>query len=396
MLRTDTSGNPSFRDLIGRVRGSNLSAYSHQDVPFERLVEVLNPARSLSHHPLFQVMLALQNNAPVRLELAGLSASVEPVASASAKFDLSVSLAEERGVEGQPCGIAGVIEYASDLFERASVEALAGRLVGLLEAAVAAPDVAICRLDILTGGERRALLEDWNATARALSPATLPQLFAAQAGKTPEAVAVVFEQAQLSYGQLDARANQLAHHLRALGVGAESVVGLCLERSLEMVVGLLAILKAGGAYLPLDPEYPAQRLAFMLEDAGARLLITRSALRDRLGAHGARVLALDGEAAAIAAQPESAPAITLAPHNLAYVIYTSGSTGIPKGVGVTHGGLRNVLLAMQEQVSLDRHDRLLAVTTIGFDIAALELFLPLISGAGLTIAPREIVKDPEV
>src|SRR5262249_42096434 len=214
VLRTDTSGNPSFRDLIGRVRASNLAAYSHQELPFERLVEALNPARSLAHHPLFQVMLALQNNAAVELELAGVSASVEPVGLASAKFDLSVSLAEQRGPDGGAGGLSGVLEYASDLFERASVEALAGRLVRLLEAAVAAPDVAIGRLEILSAAERRTILQDWNGTERVLSAATLPQLFAAQAGKTADAVAVGFAGGQLSYGGLGGRGNPLGPHLR--------------------------------------------------------------------------------------------------------------------------------------------------------------------------------------
>src|SRR5499433_2138961 len=330
VLRTDTSGNPSFRDLLGRVRASNLEAYSHQELPFERLVEALNPARSLAHHPLFQVMLALQNNAAGQLEFEGVSARLEPVVGASAKFDLSVSLAEERSADGGACGLSGVMEYASDLFDRASVEVLAGRLVRLLEAAVAAPDVAIGRLEVLSAAERRTLLEEWNATAHALPAATLPQLFAAQAAASPDAVAVVFAHEQLSYGELEARANQLAHHLRALGVGAESVVGVCLERSLELVVSLIAILKAGGGYLPLDPGYPRERLSFMLADAGAAVLLTHSGLRDRVDAPDVR-LELDGAAAAIAAHPTSAPAGAVGPHNLAYVIYTSGSTGTPKG-----------------------------------------------------------------
>jgi len=313
VLRTDTSGNPSFLDLVGRVRASNLSAYSHQEVPFERLVEVLNPARSLSHHPLFQVMLALQNNAPVQFELSGLSASIEPVSSASAKFDLSVSLGEQRHADGTPAGLGGVIEYASDVFDWASVEALAGRYVRLLQAAVATPEVAIGRLELVSGEERRRILQDWNATSRALEPRTVAQLFAAQAAQTPDAVAVVFEQEALSYAQLEARANQLAQHLRALGVGAETVVGLCLERSLEMVLGLIGILKAGGAYLPLDPSYPAERLAFMLADAGAAVLLTHSALRDRLGVHSARVVELEREADATAPQPSLAPAASVQP-----------------------------------------------------------------------------------
>src|SRR5438046_7987765 len=222
-------------------------------------------------------MLALQNNAPVRLELAGVSASVEEVLSASAKFDLSVSVAEERAADGAPAGISGVIEYASDLFERASVEALADRLVRVLEGAVASPDVAIGRLELLSAAERRRLLEDWNATGRAVLPATLPQLFAAQAAARPDAIAVVFAAERLSYGALEARSNQLAQHLRAQGVGAETVVGLCVERSLDLLVGLSGILKAGGAFLPVDPSYPGARAAFMLHDAGAPLRTTTSA-----------------------------------------------------------------------------------------------------------------------
>src|SRR5262249_4335619 len=240
---------------------SNLEAYSHQELPFERLVEALNPARSLAHHPLFQVMLALQNNAPAQLEFEGLGTRVEPVVGASAKFDLSVSLAEQRRADGSAGGLSGVMEYASDLFDRGSVEALAERLVRVLEAAVAAPEASIGRLDILSAAGRRTILREGDATEQGPA-ATLPQLFAAQAAATPDAVAVVFADEQLSYGELEARANQLAHHLRALGVGAESVVGVCLERSLELVVSLIAILKAGGGYLPLDPGYPRERLSF--------------------------------------------------------------------------------------------------------------------------------------
>ena len=280
VLRTDTSGNPDLRALIGRVRAGNLSAYSHADVPFERLVEVLNPARSLSHHPLFQVMLAFQSQAPARFEVAGVASRFEAVATATARFDLSVSLREERAADGVPAGIFGGIEYASDLFERGSVEALAGRFVRLLEGAVAAPERALGQLEILSAEERATILREWNATSHALPCTSLPELFAAQVARSPDGVAVIFEQEQLSYGELDRRANALAHHLRARGVGPETVVGLCLARSPAMIVGLLAILKAGGAYLPLDPDYPPERLAFMLGDAGARVLITH-------GAHGA-------------------------------------------------------------------------------------------------------------
>src|SRR5437899_8825947 len=386
VLRTDTSGNPSFRDLVGRVRASNLEAYSHQELPFERLVEAHNPARSLAHHPLFQVMLALQNNAAAELELAGLSARVEPVVGVSAKFDLSVSLAEQRGAGGGPGGLSGVMEYASDLFDRASVEALAGRLVRVLEAAVAAPEVAIGRLEILSAAERRTLLHVWTATERALPCATLPQLFAAQAAATPDAVAVVFAGEELSYGELDARAHQLAHHLRALGVGAESVVGVCLERSLELVVALIAVLKAGGGSLPLDPEPPAERLHYMMADAGAAVLISATGLRDRVDAPGVRRLELDGAAAAIAAHPKSAPADVLGPHNLAYVIYTSGSTGTPKGVAVTHQNVVRLFGATEHLFRFDAHDVWTLFHSFAFDSSIAGIFGSLLNGGTLILS----------
>ncbi|HET6197901.1 MAG TPA: condensation domain-containing protein, partial [Acetobacteraceae bacterium] len=315
VLRTDTSGDPSFRDLVGRVRASNLAAYANQDVPFERLVEELNPARSLARHPLFQVMLVLQNAGAIELALPGLQSRLEPVASASAKFDLSVSVGEERGADGTPGGIVGVIEYASDLFDRATVEALAARYVRVLEGAVAAPEGSIGSLDILGEEERARIVRGFNATGHAVAAATVPELFAAQVERTPEAIALVFGEERLSYGELERRANRLAHHLRRLGVGPEVIVGLCVERSPAMVVGLLAILKAGGAYLPLDPDYPPARLAYMLSDAGAGVLVTQSALLARLPAHDGRLVCLDADAAAIAHEPASAPALALDPLN---------------------------------------------------------------------------------
>ena len=373
VLRTDTSGAPSFRELVGRVRAGNLAAYSHQELPFERLVEVLNPARSLSRHPLFQVMLVLQNNAELGLELSGLSASFEAVATASAKFDLSLSLVERRGADGSPAGIEGALEYASDLFDRSSVEAIAGRLVRLLEGAVADPERAIGRLDILGADERHTILREWNATARTVPGATLPELFAAQVARTPEADAVVFEDERLSYGELDARSSRLAHHLRALGVGPEVVVGLCIERSLAMLVGLLGILKAGGAYLPLDPDYPPERLAFMLADAGAPVLLTRAALRAHLPAHDAHVVCLDADWPAIARQPATAPATNLAPQHPAYVIYTSGSTGTPKGVAVTHSGIPNLAAAHIDRLAITPGAHILQFASLSFDAAASEI-----------------------
>src|ERR1700704_6165954 len=389
VLRTDTSGNPSFGELVARVRSGNLAAYSHQELPFERLVEVLNPERSLARHPLFQVMLAFQNNAAVGLELSGLEASFEPVATASAKFDLSVSLGEQRAADGSPAGIAGVIEYASDLFDRADVEALAARLIRLLEAAVAEPERAIGSLDILAPAERETLLRGWNDTAHAIPAATLPELFAAQALRTPAATAVVFADATLSYRELDERANRLAHHLRAQGVGPEVVVGLCLERSPEMVIGLLAILKAGGAYLPLDPAYPRERLAFMLEDAGAPVLVTHSALPGRLPSHRADTVRVDADAAAIATQPASAPAVTPDPHNPAYVIYTSGSTGTPKGVFVAHQGLHNYTRWAIQTYPLDSGSGAPLLTPLAFDATVTSLFLPILSGKAVLLLDED-------
>ena len=389
VLRTDTSGNPSLRELIARVRATNLAAYGHQELPFERLVEVINPARSLARHPLFQVMLVLQNTAKLGLELAGLSTSFEPVASASAKFDLSLSLAEQRGADGSPAGIAGSLEYATDLFDRPSVEAMASRFVRLLEAATADPEQTIGALDILSSNERHTILYDWNDTAHAVPCATLPELFAAQVAKTPDATAVAFADERLTYRELDARSSQLAHHLRAIGIGPEVVVGLCVERSPEMIVALLGILKAGGAYLPLDPDYPPERLAFMLDDARAPVLLTHSTLLDRLPQHRARILRVDADWPAVAAQPATAPVTSLDPQNTAYVIYTSGSTGTPKGVSVAHLGILNLAAAQIERFAIASDARILQFASPSFDAAISEIATVLISGAALVLPTAE-------
>ncbi len=314
VLRTDTSSNPSPRELIGRVRSNNLAAYGHQDLPFERLVEVLNPERSLSRHPLFQVFLVLQNNASADFALPGLTLKPEDFNVASARFDLAFALGENRSTDGSPAGIDGILQYATDLFDRGTVEALAQRFIRLLAAAVANPELPIGRLDILSAAERHAILREWNDAERPIPSATLPELFAAQAAQSPDATAVVFEDATLTYAQLDARANQLAHHLQSLGVGPEVVVGLCVERSLEMMVALLGILKAGGAYLPLDPAYPPDRLAFMLEDAAAPVLLTQSALHEQLPAHAAKTVCLDADWPDRCQKSHHRPAQSPAPH----------------------------------------------------------------------------------
>src|SRR6266478_2972358 len=381
-LRVELAPAKPLLDLLKQVQDSQSRLMAYQHVGLAEIQQLAGLGE------LFDTLVVFENYPVDRSSLRTTAESVrlsQVSGHDATHYPLSLMIAPAERLQLR-------LDYRADLFDRASVEALAGRYVRLLQAAVATPEVAIGRLELLSGEERRRILQDWNATSRALEPRTVAQLFAAQAAQTPDAV--VFEQEALSYEQLEARANQLAEHLRALGVGAETVVGLCLVRSLEMVLGLIGILKAGGAYLPLDPSYPAERLSFMLADAGAAVLLTHSALRDRLGVHSARVVELDREADAIAAQPSLAPAASVQPQNLAYVIYTSGSTGTPKGVAVTHGGLSSLAIAMREQAALGRHDRLMAVTTVAFDISALELFLPLISGAGVSIAAREVVSDP--
>ena len=344
VLRIDLGGNPTVAALIERVRERSLGAYAHQDLPFERLVEFLNPARAQNHHPLFQVMLALQNNEDARLELPDLSVRYQPIAFNTAKFDLTFSLAENAA------GLGGRIEYATDLFDAASVARLSARLVQVLEAIASDPARRVGEIDLLTAAERDQLLVAWNETAREVPETSLPALFEAQVARTPEATALVYETRTLSYAGLNEQANRLAHYLIGLGIGPEDRVALCLPRSLEMVWTLLGILKAGAAYIPLDPDYPAERLRFMLADAAPRAVITTAALAEReLLGTGLAPLVLDQAelVAALDASPRHNPTDSdriapLAAEHPAYVIYTSGSTGTPKGVVVAHRGLRTV------------------------------------------------------
>ncbi|WP_449343604.1 condensation domain-containing protein, partial [Streptomyces yaanensis] len=269
VMRTDLSGDPTFEQLLARVRETSLAGFEHQDVPFERLVEELAPARSLSRHPLFQVMLTLQNNAEAELDLRGLSTQGIAAAQPAAKFDLELSLGEVFDADGVSGGLRGDLIGSADLFDAATVVAMAERLVRVLETVAADPFVRVSGMDVLDAVERRRVLVEWNDTDAVVPAGTLPGLFAGQVARTPDAVAVVFEGESVSYAELDARANRLARVLAGRGVGAESVVAVCLDRGVDMVVALLAVLKAGGAYLPVDPELPAERVAFMLADAGA-------------------------------------------------------------------------------------------------------------------------------
>jgi amino acid adenylation domain-containing protein len=395
-LRVRLEDDPSVAGLLAQIKASMLAAYAHQDIPFAQVVEALQPPRSLSYNPIFQVMLAFDNAPGERaLSLPGLKVSEFEQTQNTAQFDLTLSLrdAGER--------IEGSLVYATDLFDRSSIERMSAHLLSLLEAMVADDQQRISELNLLSPTERQQLLVGFNDTHRPYpSEQCIHELFEEQVARTPDAVAVVFEERQLSYGELNAHANRLAHHLIALGIRPDDRVAICMERSLEMVVGLLGIMKAGGAYVPLDPSYPAQRLAYMLEDSAPVALLTQAAVRGGLPALEVPVVVLDLQdpASMMAREPKHNPdasALGLTSSNLAYVIYTSGSTGLPKGVMVEQRSVVNFLSAMARAPGLSVHDVLLAVTTLSFDIAGLELYLPLISGARLVLASRESVVDAE-
>ncbi|NDJ21055.1 amino acid adenylation domain-containing protein [Nostoc sp. B(2019)] len=387
VLRTNLAGNPSFEELLKRVREVALGAYAHQDLPFELLVEELQPQRDLSHTPLFQVMFVLQNAPMSALELPGLTLSPLESNSDSAKLDLTLYMTETVD------GLIGSLEYNTDLFEESSIQRMVAHLQTLLAGVVANPQQRLSELPLLKESERHQLLVEWNDTEIEYPQQCIHQLFEAQVEKTPNAVAVVFENQQLTYSELNAKANQLAHYLQSLGVKPEVLVGICVERSLEMVIGLLAILKAGGAYIPLDPSYPQERLAFILEDTQASVLLTQTSFLKATPQHKAQVVCLDADWQKIAQQSQENLFSELTPDNLAYVIYTSGSTGRPKGVQIPHSALSNFLYYMRQTPGLTQEDTLLAVTTYSFDIAALELFLPIIVGGRLVIASREVASD---
>jgi amino acid adenylation domain-containing protein len=388
VLRTNLEGNPSFRELLHRVKEVALGAYTHQDTPFELLVEKIQPQRNLSHTTLFQVMFVLQNAQNSEIELPGLTLSTLESHSGTAKFDLTLDMRETEK------GLVGTLDYSIDLFEPQTIQRMAGHLQTLLCGIIANPEQRLSELPLLTEDEQNQLLVGWNQTqADYPQDKCIHQLFEKQVEKTPDAVAVVFENEQLTYRQLNQRANQLAHYLEKLGVGPEVLVGICVERSLEMIIGILGILKAGGAYVPLDPSYPPQRLAFILKDAQLSILITKQNLVATLPPHQAQVVCIDSDWEKISQHSLEYLTNKTNTKNLAYVIYTSGSTGQPKGVQITHGSLVNFLSAMRQNPGLNQKDILLSVTTLSFDIAALELYLPLIVGARLVIVSREVAVD---
>ena len=390
VLRSEVNETESFSDFLKHVRETTLGAYEHQDIPFEQLVEVLQPERHSSHSPLFQVMFVLQNAPVSELQLPGLQLDMLESSSVSAKYDLTLQFEERAGQ------LQGSLTYNTDLFAAATIERMGRHFQTLLAAISDAPGKTIAELPLLDLAEQRQQLQDWNNTAASFASETVQQQFEAQAELHPEHIAVVYEEQQLTYRQLNAKANQLAHHLRSLGVGPDVLVGLCVERSLEMIIGLLGILKAGGAYVPLDPAYPEERLAYMLDDAQPLVLLTQESVSHKLpGSGNSKRLCLDTAWQFFSEEAPHNPVHEVDGDNLAYVIYTSGSTGKPKGVLVRHGALTNFLHAMQDQPGIDASAVVLNLTSLSFDIAALELFLPLVKGATTVLATRESTADPE-
>jgi amino acid adenylation domain-containing protein len=376
VLRADLRGDPTFDELLGRVREDALGAYAHQAVPFEQVVDELGVERDLGSNPLFQAMFVLQNAAPGGLAMAGLRVRDERVPLETSKFDLTLTIREERD------GLVGSFEYATDLFDPATMERMAAHFRTLLVAAVRDPDTRVSALPLL-GDDERQQLARWNATQVPREPTCLHALLEAQARRTPDAVAVRYEGERLTYLELDERANGLAHRLAALGVGPEVRVAVFAERSLELVTALCAVLKAGGAYVPVDPGYPRERVEFLVRDARAAVVLAQERLLATLPPVDAAVVPLEAACADRAAAP---PRTAVRPDNAAYVIYTSGSTGTPKGAVNTHRGICNRLEWMQARYRLDARDRVLQKTPYGFDVSVWEFFWPLLAGAQLVVA----------
>ncbi|CAG0937718.1 fengycin family lipopeptide synthetase D [Thermoflexales bacterium] len=379
-LRVNLTGNPTFLQLLAHVREVTLGAYAHQDLPFDRLVDELHVPRELSRTPLFQVIFALQNAPMPAIQLPDLQIQPLETSSATAKFDLTLFMTETAD------GLLGQFEYNTDLFEAATLQRMAEHLLTLLNGIIQQPDARLLDLSVLTAAERHQLLVEWNAI-RTEYPRhqKVHELYEAQVKQTPEAVALVFENEHVTYSVLNQRANQLAHHLQTAGVGSDVLVGISLERSLEMVVGLLGILKAGGAYVPLDPAYPPERLAFMIQDAGVRVLVTHSTLKENLPEQFTMTICLDQEWAAIVRESQENLASDIEAGNLVYVMYTSGSTGTPKGIGVTH---RNVVRLVRNTNYADLAEQtFLQFAPISFDASTLEVWGALLNGGRLVVPP---------
>ncbi len=392
VLRVRFSDAMTFRELLRQIRETALDAFEYQDLPFEKLVEELQPERTLSHSPLFQVMFHLQNAVTESLSLSGLSMSQLEVETQTAKFDLSLSMAESNE------GLVGTFNYNVDLFDAASIERVVGHFEHLLEAAVANPDEQVSRLQLLSVAERDQVLLQWNDTHRDVSENSgvdrpVHLAFAAQARRTPAAIAVRFGEHRITYQELNRRANRLAHRLRRLGVGPEVPVGLLARRSVEMIVAMLAVLKAGGAYVALDPDYPRERLAFMLENSQCPVLLTHSVTAEALAGDGYGRVLLDTADSTIDSESNADPADSTDPENPAYIIFTSGSTGTPKGIVISHRAV-NHLVASADYVKLRPSNRVAHASNVSFDATTFEVWGALLSGAQLIGLPFDVILSP--
>ncbi|MEM1253383.1 MAG: amino acid adenylation domain-containing protein [Cyanobacteria bacterium P01_H01_bin.21] len=386
VLRTDLSGNPTFQEVLKRVYDVAMDAYTYQDLPFEKLVEVLQPERSLSHTPLFQVMFVLQNAPTPELQLPELTIQALETDIITSKFDLTLALREgDQGLEG-------FVEYNTDLFKPETIDRLMGHYQQLLKAVVADPNQSIAALTLLTPDEQ-AQQQRWQQTQTIYPQACIHQLFETQVEQTPEATAIVFAEQQLSYRQLNENANQLGHFLQTHGVGPEVRVGICLEKSLDLLVAVLGVLKAGGAYVPLDPNYPSERLSFMLADAQPKLVLTHSTLIESLPSSEATIL-LDTQWESIAQSPLTNLTQTAQPNNLSYIVYTSGSTGRAKGVMIEHRSLVNAYFAWQEAYELNSLSSHLQMASFSFDVFTGDWVRALCSGAQLVLCPKEYLLEP--
>ena len=402
MLRTDCSGNPTFRDFLGRVREVTLGAYAHQDLPFEKLVEELHPERSLNRHPLFQVVFGLQNAPLDELELPGLKLSFFPLETQTTRFDLELYLWEAsdnfRSRYGEEWeyseGLRGVAVYNTDLFDEVTIARMLRHFKTLLESIVANPEQRIANLPLLSEDEVNQLFREWNDT-RTDYPQNkcIHQLFEERVRQHLEDVALTFDSQHLTYRELNSRSNKLARYLQKLGVGAEVLVGLCAERSIDLIVGMLAILKAGGAYLPLDPSYPRDRLNLMLEDAQVKVLLIQDKLIENFRDFSNSVIYFDGDWEDIAKESAENPANTVTADNLAYVIYTSGSTGKPKGVAVTHKAV-NRLVLNTNYIKIEPTDKIAQASNASFDAATFEIWGALLNGAQLVAISTNITLSP--
>lgn len=388
-LRIDLSGQPTFRDLLARVATAAIGAYEHQDLPFEKLVEELNPERRPSHSPIFQAFLNFYNmlGGPSTWQSGDVTMSRRRARTGLAKFDLTMNVSRTE------VGLMLGLDYAADLYDDSTADRMLRHYRQVLGSVVDDPDLKVTEVALLPSDERRAILDDFNDTARTVSRCCVHEAVSEQAERTPNAVAAVFGTEQVTYGELGQRAGRLGRYLGNLGVGRGAVVGICLERGLDMLVAVLGVLKSGAAYVPFDPEYPVDRLQFMAGDSGVRTLVSQSEIVDRLGTTDARVVCLDRERSDIDACPVETEAPAVCGDDLAYIIYTSGSTGRPKGVEISHAALTNLLDSVRERPGVNAGDVVLAVTTLSFDIAVLELLLPLIAGAQVAMVDRETATD---